>query len=356
MATDSVQASAMPHAELHTSRLLLRPARAADLEPLTSILAEPSVSAHWPDFDRARVADELIAVDDEVQVLIIELRESGATIGAIQYSENDDPQYRHAGIDLFLGTRFQGQGLGSEAIRTVVDHLFQALGHHRITIDPAAHNQRAVRAYERIGFRRVGLLRQYERGPDGSFHDGLLMELLRADLRQKRAPAAAPTGLPCVLRLAMLSDVPSLLEMMVAFNRHEGISWNAEDGEAPLRHLITDDNLGFVVVLGAPGATVAGYAVVTFGYDLEFGGRDAFLTEFFLLDKVRGQGLGRQALKLVLDEVQARGGRALHLQVRAENIAAQRLYLDAGFAPTTRIFLSRLLYGEDESSAALPNS
>jgi aminoglycoside 6'-N-acetyltransferase len=76
-----------------------------------------------------------------------------------------------------------GQGLGTEAIRVLARHLFTDRGHHRLSIDPAAHNQAAIRAYERVGFRRVGVLRRYELGPDGTWHDGLLMDMLAEDLR-----------------------------------------------------------------------------------------------------------------------------------------------------------------------------
>jgi aminoglycoside 6'-N-acetyltransferase len=60
--------------------------------------------------------------------------------------------------------------------------LCEQRGHHRLTIDPAAANHRAIRCYEKVGFRRVGVQRQYERGPDGRFHDGVLMDLLRPEL------------------------------------------------------------------------------------------------------------------------------------------------------------------------------
>ena len=96
--------------------------------------------------------------------------------------------YRHANIDLFLTTAEQGRGLGREAIALVVGHLFGERGHHRITIDPAAANQRAIRCYGAVGFRPVGVMRRYERGADGSFHDGLLMEL-RAPTISERRPA-----------------------------------------------------------------------------------------------------------------------------------------------------------------------
>jgi aminoglycoside 6'-N-acetyltransferase len=61
--------------------------------------------------------------------------------------------------------------------------LIEARGHHRLTIDPAAGNARAIRAYERVGFRPVGVMRRYEGDLDGTWHDGLLMDLLAGELR-----------------------------------------------------------------------------------------------------------------------------------------------------------------------------
>lgn len=60
--------------------------------------------------------------------------------------------------------------------------LFEERGHHRLTIDPAADNVRAIRAYEKVGFKRVGVMRRYERGADGTYHDGMLLDLLPEDL------------------------------------------------------------------------------------------------------------------------------------------------------------------------------
>ena len=55
-------------------------------------------------------------------------------------------------------------------------------GHHRLIIDPAAANTRAIRTYPSLGFKPVGVLRRYEQGPDGTWHDGLLMDLLAEEL------------------------------------------------------------------------------------------------------------------------------------------------------------------------------
>jgi aminoglycoside 6'-N-acetyltransferase len=126
--------------------------------------------------------DDWLEDDGATVGFAIEL--AGQLIGSIQYAEENAPGYRHAGIDLFLDRAHQGQGMGPEAIRAVARYLFEVRGHHRLTIDPAAANERAIRAYERVGFRRVGVMRRYERGPDGTWHDGLLLDLLVGELRE----------------------------------------------------------------------------------------------------------------------------------------------------------------------------
>ena len=158
-------------------RVVLRRGEAADAEPLLRILHEPAIADRWGPFDAEEVAEQF--VDSDV-AFVIDV--AGEPVGAIQFEEIDDPMYRSAGIDIFLATAHQGQGLGTDAIRTLCAHLIDDRGHHRLTIDPAADNDRAIRAYEHVGFREVGVMRRYERGPDGSFHDGLLMELLAEEL------------------------------------------------------------------------------------------------------------------------------------------------------------------------------
>jgi aminoglycoside 6'-N-acetyltransferase len=165
---------------LRGERVTLRPPEERDAESFAAILREPAVASWWGTWDADRVRRELLA-DDESVVLAIET--GGALIGLVLYSEEDDPDYRHAGMDIALTTARHGQGLGAETLRVLARHLFDVRGHHRLTIDPAAANERAVRCYERIGFRRVGILRRYERGPDGTWRDGLLLDLLAGELR-----------------------------------------------------------------------------------------------------------------------------------------------------------------------------
>jgi aminoglycoside 6'-N-acetyltransferase len=106
----------------------------------------------------------------------------GAVAGIVQFYEEPEPRYRHAAVDLFLDPPLHGRGIGTEVLRRVVRRLIDERGHHRVTIDPALANAAAIRAYEKAGFRRVGVMRRYERDLGGEgWHDGLLMELLAGE-------------------------------------------------------------------------------------------------------------------------------------------------------------------------------
>jgi aminoglycoside 6'-N-acetyltransferase len=155
--------------------VVLRPTTAAHVPAFLEILGHAEVAKWWGGYDLERVRRELLGPHGYA----VEL--AGEVIGLVITYEEDDADYRHAGIDIALHPDHHGQGLGADSVRTVCRHLF-ARGHHRIVIDPAAHNERAIRSYERVGFRRVGIMRQYERSADGGWHDGLLMDLLREDL------------------------------------------------------------------------------------------------------------------------------------------------------------------------------
>jgi len=161
--------------------LVLRPLAAGDEAELLRIHRAPEVMRWWDIPDAAFPWDE-----PEATRLTIEV--DGAVAGLIQFSEEHEPKYRHAEIDLFLDPALHGRGLGSEAVRRVVRHLVDELGHHRITIDPAADNVAAIRAYAKVGFTPVGVMRRSERdvGGDG-WHDALLMEFLAGEDEQRPA-------------------------------------------------------------------------------------------------------------------------------------------------------------------------
>jgi aminoglycoside 6'-N-acetyltransferase len=165
---------------LRGDRVVLRQAGPDDAERLAEILATPEVARWWGPYELDRVREEMTVPYEDELTFVVEL--DGEVIGLVQRWEEHEPQYRHAGIDISLHPDWHGQGLGADAVRTMARHLFDDLGHHRVTIDPALHNERAIASYRRVGFRDVGVMRKYERAPDGTWHDGLLMDLLREDL------------------------------------------------------------------------------------------------------------------------------------------------------------------------------
>lgn len=116
---------------------------------------------------------------DEPESTRLTIVVDGAVAGLIQWWEESEPKYRHAEIDLFVDPGLHGRGIGEEAVRRVVRELVEERGHHRITIDPATENAAAIRCYEKVGFRPVGVMRRAERDADGEgWHDALLMELV----------------------------------------------------------------------------------------------------------------------------------------------------------------------------------
>jgi len=147
---------------------------------------------------------------------------------------------------------------------------------------------------------------------------------------------------PVRSRIATEADLPALLDMMEPFNTLEGMPWNASSKERALRTLLRAPDLGIVALLEQAQETV-GYFVLTWGYDLEWDGRDSFLTELFLVPGGRGRGNGRSALDAVEAVARQHGARALHLMMRHENLAAKRLYTSHGYTSPARLFLSKEL-------------
>ena len=119
----------------------------------------------------------------------------------IQYAEEPDPKYRHASVDLFVAPAHHRQGVATEAIGLVVEHLIGGCGHHRITIDPAAANTAAIGCYAKArlppgrahapggaGRRRRGVAR---RAADGAGGGGLNASIAALNVGLGRMTAVA---------------------------------------------------------------------------------------------------------------------------------------------------------------------
>jgi aminoglycoside 6'-N-acetyltransferase len=170
----------MSYTILRGERVTLRPMAESDLPRLLDILLQPGVGEWWPDYDIERLRAD--ALDSPATTtLAIELEDR--VVGLVMYTEEADLHYKQASLDIALDIGCVGMGLGPDTLRTVIRHLFDVRGHHRITIDPAVANERAIAAYAKVGFKPVGVMRDYELGPDGRWHDNLLMDMLVGELR-----------------------------------------------------------------------------------------------------------------------------------------------------------------------------
>jgi aminoglycoside 6'-N-acetyltransferase len=171
---------------LDTDRTRLVPVTSEDLDDLATIRSTPEVARWWQAATRDDVEEEWTRAQDDGEAWWTAWLDD-RRVGFIQAYEEDDSDYRHAGIDLYLAPAVHGQGLGREITARVAHFLIDEVGHHRVVIDPTVGNDAAVRCYEAVGFRTVGVMREYWYDHvEGRWADGLLMDLLARDL----APSA----------------------------------------------------------------------------------------------------------------------------------------------------------------------
>ncbi len=162
---------------LQGERVTLRPIAEADLEPLAAIIREPGVADWWGESGEPDRLRENLRMDGDAWAI----EAQGELAGWLGFTEETEPEYRSVGLDISLSGRFQGEGLGPDALRTVIRWFASERGHHRFTIDPNASNESAIRAYSAVGFKPIGIMRRAEL-IDGEWTDGLLMDLLIEEL------------------------------------------------------------------------------------------------------------------------------------------------------------------------------
>ena len=137
------------------------------------------------------------------------------------------------------------------------------------------------------------------------------------------------------VRIAEARDRDTLLRLMKEFYAETETPFDAEQTAQAFDTILGDERIGRVWVLTRSGS-VAGYAVMTVGFSMEYGGRDAFLDDLFVRKAHRGFGLGRLAIEVILDECRKLGVRALHLEVDRQNAVAKELYHRFGFVDHDR--------------------
>jgi ribosomal protein S18 acetylase RimI-like enzyme len=139
------------------------------------------------------------------------------------------------------------------------------------------------------------------------------------------------------LEPAAAHEIEPILGLARAFHAEDGHPLS-KAGEAALRGL-AGTSYGEVLAIHEAGRLI-GYAVLCYGYSVEYGGRDAFIDDLYIVPAARGRGLGGAILTRLVERVRAGGFGAIHLEVMDENPAIE-LYRRAGFEGRGSRFLSR---------------
>lgn len=144
------------------------------------------------------------------------------------------------------------------------------------------------------------------------------------------------------IRPVTADDKTSILRMMETFNEEEFIRFSVEKLGQSFDTLLANPAWGQMFI-GELGGVPIGYAILSYNFDFEFNGREAFLTELFITPRHRGRGLGHELLGAVERFAREQGLQALHLIVRKENPQAQRLYRRNDFHFDPRLLMTKTL-------------
>lgn len=138
-------------------------------------------------------------------------------------------------------------------------------------------------------------------------------------------------------------DIETLLILIEKFYEIDGyIDFNTVIVRRALNQLLNDDSMGRVWLIQDQNQAI-GYIVLTFGYSLEYGGRDAFIDEFYIDPVYQGKGIGKQTIQFLEKSCILLNIQALHLEVARENTSAQGFYQRVGFEDHDRYLMTKRL-------------
>jgi ribosomal protein S18 acetylase RimI-like enzyme len=138
-------------------------------------------------------------------------------------------------------------------------------------------------------------------------------------------------------------DAETLVRLARDFHREDGHPLT-EAGERALRGIAGGEPLARAWLVRDDDAWL-GYLILTLGFSVEYGGRDGFIDDLYLVPAARGRGFGRRLIEFALAQARDLGIGTLHLEVEAANEAATQLYRAVGFSETGRRLMRLRLSG-----------
>lgn len=144
------------------------------------------------------------------------------------------------------------------------------------------------------------------------------------------------------LRKATTKDVEEILKLMSNYYSYEGLGFKKRDSKKALLGLLSNDEYGLVDVILVHGHVI-GYICITYGYSLEYVGRDCVLDEIYVVPEYQRKGIGSTILTLIERQLNRRGFKAIHLEVFAKNKPARDFFVKNGFFIHNSSFMSKIL-------------
>ncbi len=140
--------------------------------------------------------------------------------------------------------------------------------------------------------------------------------------------------------LATQETIPAILEMMEEFYAIDHYPFNKKKNHKNLQVFIDNPQLGRLWMIRKESHLV-GYVCLAYCFSFEYGGRDAFIDEFFIKKDFRNQGIGQHTLEFLEKESPKLGVHSLHLEVEKHNEAGKKLYFNKGYSDTGRHLLTK---------------
>jgi ribosomal protein S18 acetylase RimI-like enzyme len=153
-----------------------------------------------------------------------------------------------------------------------------------------------------------------------------------------------------VLCRARPDDLRELRGLVRAYYQFDGIRLDPKSVTTALKNLLGRPSLGQVWIARDSGKVV-GYAILSFNYDVEFGGVEGIVTDLFVKTNYRRRRLGQRIMAAMEEYCRAKKIGAIELQVEEHNRAAQAFYRKIGFARLSRIVMSRKVRKEPLSAS-----
>jgi RimJ/RimL family protein N-acetyltransferase len=187
----SAEGPAMRNPFLIGPTVYLRPLEREDAPVVQAWINDPEVTRtlrmHRPVSLRAEetILDRISQSTEDVALMIVR-RDVDQPVGVTGFHKLDFKN-RHAEFGIAVGDKQTwGMGLGTEATFLMVQYAFETLNLNRVALQVYEYNVRGLRAYEKVGFRQEGVLRQ-ENYREGRYWDTILMAILRQEWDEAKA-------------------------------------------------------------------------------------------------------------------------------------------------------------------------